>query len=193
MEKFENVFLLILWNDILGRFNISHKSVQRADLNLSAAVHILTSLVSYVNDLRDEFDAYEQKAMEKLPNIGYSDVGKRKQVRSRRIARNDGPGEEIVLEGRQKFKIDTFLYIIDTLVSNLNIRLKAYENINNNFGFLIELNSMTSNDIEEKCIKLSEKYVDDLSQSDFIAECQLFKSYIAPEKKNTAHFRTFTN
>ena len=54
----------------------------------------------------------------------YSKI-KRQRKRSVRISRYDGPVEEILLSKTKKFKVETFLPILDTLISELTNRAEA--------------------------------------------------------------------
>ena len=54
MDKLETKFLTILWNDFLGRFNETSKTLQKEDMDLAVAVNLIQPLKLYVNDIRDK-------------------------------------------------------------------------------------------------------------------------------------------
>jgi hypothetical protein len=102
--------LTILWNDILGRFNATSKSLQKADMNISIAVDMLQALELYVNDLRDKFDQLERTAKDESDNAEYTDIHRRVPKRSVRITSMEGHANDTVLSGTgsEKFKLGTF-------------------------------------------------------------------------------------
>ena len=74
-----------------------------------------------------------------LPNTEYTDESKGTKKISRRMAFFDGEAEEMEFQGSLKFKVETYLPCIDSLKSNLEKRSTAYEKINDNFGFLVNI------------------------------------------------------
>ncbi|XP_069494240.1 zinc finger MYM-type protein 1-like [Ambystoma mexicanum] len=184
MEKLETIFLTIVWNDILLRFNETSKTVQKEDINLSVAVNIIQSLKLYVQEIRDKFNEYEVKAKAKAPEADYSDQGKRVKQRSSRLTGFEGAASDTVLQGRQKFHIETYLPIMDSIINGLTRRGDAYKDISNRFGFLVNLRDMDGKEMSEHCIKLASYYHQDLEKSNLISECQQFKHYTF-EKKET--------
>ena len=136
MEKLETGFLTILWHDILERINKTSKVLQSKDVNIIVAMNLLDSVKTYLQETRDKFSEYESKARSMCPEADYSDGKKRQRKRSVRISRYDGAAEEILLSKTEKFKVETFLVILDTLISELTNRAKAYSLIGNLFFFL---------------------------------------------------------
>ena len=81
---------------------------------------------------------------------------------------DDGDGEEVVLRGREKFKIDTYLPIIDKLHAELFRRMKAYDNVYSIFGFFTEFPLKTDDEIKEAACRFSENYRED-NETGFIS------------------------
>ena len=128
--------------DILCDFNETSKTLQKGNLNLDVAVHILKLLLYFIKNLTSQFEEYEEKAKMMLPNTEYTDESKRTKKRSRRMAFFDSEAEEMEFQGSLKFKVETYLPVIDSLASNLEKRLTAYDKINENFGFLVNIQTM---------------------------------------------------
>ena len=84
----------------------------------------------------------------------------------------EGPAPDTIFDASNKFKVETYLAVIDSLVHGLSQRLAAYENIFGLFGFFAELQDMGVKAIEEGCVKLAAFYKEDLDQQDLISECQ---------------------
>ncbi|XP_055908461.1 zinc finger MYM-type protein 1-like [Eupeodes corollae] len=181
-KKKENVMTLF-WNAILDRINAVSKSLQHPAIELTTAVDLLKSLLHFLASQRELFDEYEMQANQKT-NIEYSDENQR--VRRRKKYHDEGSGEEVLLNGKQKFKIETYLPILDMLYGELSRRLKAYEEINSLFGFLTDFMTKTNQEIKDACIKFIEYYSDDI-EPQFTNEMVQFKFFMlqsedAPEK-----------
>lgn len=76
-------------------------------------------------------------------------------------------------------QLPTILPIIDCLITELNRRGKAYEDINCRFGFMLKLEVQTNDQIADCCKELSAFYANDLDQEELVRECQHFKQYLA--------------
>ena len=61
----------------------------------------------------------------------------------------DGETEEMEFQGSLKFKVETYPPVIDSLTSNLEKRLTVYEKINDNFGFLVKIQTMANVEIKD--------------------------------------------
>ncbi|XP_055910467.1 zinc finger MYM-type protein 1-like [Eupeodes corollae] len=182
-EKKENVIMTLFWNAILDRINAVSKSLQHPAIELTTAVDLLKSLLHFLASQRELFDEYEMQANQKT-NIEYSDENQR--VRKRKKYHDEGSGEEVLLNGKQKFKIETYLPILDMLYGELSRRLKAYEEINSLFGFLTDFMTKTNQEIKDACMKFIEYYSDDI-EPQFTNEMVQFKFFMlqsedAPEK-----------
>lgn len=80
-------------------------------------------------------------------NAQYTDEISRVRVRRKRHS-DDGDGEKVLLRGKEKFKIDTYLPIIDKLHAELFRRIKSYDKVYSIFGFLTEFPLNTDNEIK---------------------------------------------
>ncbi|XP_065650374.1 zinc finger MYM-type protein 1-like [Hydra vulgaris] len=188
MNTFEIVFLTIFWNDILCHFNETSKILQKENLNLDVAVRILKSLLHFIKDLRSQFENYQEKAKILLPNTDYRDSSKRTKKRSRRMAFFDGEAEELEFQGSYKFKIETYLPVIDSLTSNLEKRTSAYEKINDNFGFLVNIQTIANVELKDHCSNLAQVYKKDINENELFFECQQFKHYISKDEHSFTEF-----
>lgn len=145
MSKLETVILTMVWNDM----NKTSKVLQSKDVDILAAVDLLKSLKSYLDHMRDEFEDYElaAKANSRCPDPEFSDEHKRARKRSVQLTRDDGSAEEVLLKGSEKFKVDTYLPILDSLTSQLTKRAEAYENIGELFSFFNQLKTIDSDEL----------------------------------------------
>jgi len=122
----------VFWAVISKRVDAVSKLLQKETIELKAAVDLLKSLSDFLTSQRDLFDEYEEKANEQV-EPQYSDDCNRLLKRIRHHA--DGDAEEVVLLGKEKFRIETYLPILDTLSAELNRRVQTYDRILSLFGF----------------------------------------------------------
>lgn len=174
MEEFEFAFMLEFWNDVLGRFQKTGKALQEGALALSTCTKLLKSLLDYLNSLRDKFEEIESKAKLRLPDVDYKGVNSRQVVRRRQI--NDGLAAECSLSPRDKFRVETFLHIVDVLKTNLMKRTIAYEQISDTFSFLTQLN-LLHEELIQQSEKLVKSYPMDVDNS-IVSELQQFHAYV---------------
>ena len=66
--------------------------------------------------------------------------------------------EEMEFQGSLNFKVEAYLPFIDSLTSSLEKRSTAYEKVNDNFGFLTNIQTMTNLEIKACCSNLAKVY-----------------------------------
>ena len=135
--------------------------------------------------MRDKFSEYEAKAKSRCPDSKYSDGDKRARKRSVRPTRHDGSAEQILLNESKKFKVETYLSILDSLNSHLTKRAEAYESIGNMFSFFGQLKTIDCNELSlsQRCEKLANAYHEDLDYNELLNECKQFKHYIVHDEE----------
>jgi hypothetical protein len=139
LNKFETAFMTIFWNTILIRVNETSKLLQSTSMELSAAVALLKSLSAFLVVQRDNFDNYYKKTLDAMTAIGDAACERDFEIgRARRPRRlhDDSLQPAVVLTGQERFKIECFYVILDTLVADLTRRTNAYAEINQRFCFL---------------------------------------------------------
>jgi hypothetical protein len=179
MDKLETAILLAFWHDILNRFNEVSKAMQKSDVLLSTVVKLFKSLLSFVDDIREQFTEFESQAKSRLPNSDYSDTNRRVRKRSTRITLFDGPAVETAMDSRTTFRVSTFLPVVDSLKTELERRGQAYTEIHERFGFLIDRNlkDLSHEFFSAKCQALALTYKDDLVADDLVSELSQFRHY----------------
>ncbi|XP_013788300.1 zinc finger protein 862-like [Limulus polyphemus] len=182
MEKLEIIFLTILWNDILGRVNKTSKILLSKNVDILVANDLLKSLKVYLQEMRDKFSEYEAKAKSRCPDLKYSDGDKRARKRSMHLTRYYGLPEQILLHETEKFKVETYLPLLDSLNSHLTER-EAYESIENLFSLFSQLKTIDCNEFSQRCEKLANAYHEDLDYNELLNECKQFKHYIVHDEE----------
>ena len=77
---------------------------------------------------------------------------------------------------RENFRMNTYLVIIDRLLSEIKKRKAAYTNVYERFGVLTEIRSLAESDITSKCEELTRYYDNDI-ELDFEKKFRLFTKY----------------
>ena len=93
----------------------------------------------------------------------YKDANKRQVHRKRQG--NDGPAEERVLTGRDRFRLQTFLPMLDKLFQALDSRIAAYKVVSERFGFMTSFQEMTAAMIVRDATALQQHYENDLEEN----------------------------
>lgn len=164
--------------DILERVNKITKILQSKDMDILVATKLLESLKTYLQEIRDKFNEYELKARERCPNSDYSDAKNRKRKRSVRLTKYNGPEEEVLLHKSEKFKVETFLPVLDSQNTKLTKCAKAYSWIGNLFSFFSQLKTIGADDLNQKCKDLANVHHQHPDYDDLVNECTHFKHYM---------------
>lgn len=164
LNKFETGLMVQIWSNILERFDKTSKRLQDSRLDLNTAINMLHSLKIFVQNLRSQFNEIEQKCKVPYKNNMYQQEDKRKIKQNKQWDYHDAEADDADagLTASDKFKIHTFLPIIDKLIAALNQRISAYSVIHDRFGFLSQVTALTSSDLLAKAKHLVEIYPDDL-------------------------------
>ena len=84
--------------------------------------------------------------------------------RPRNVRFDYGPASDAELTPSQKFRVTSYIPVIDQCVVSLAHRLSAYEELCSRFGFLGKLGSLSPVEIERSADNLVIVYKDDLEQ-----------------------------
>lgn len=184
MEKLETSFMLVLWNKLLQRINLTSVSLQKSDLDLNTACSLVQSLADFIMDMRSdtEFLSLEKLAKELNESETYYSETHRAPKRSRKYdySKNQDTSYDELTPG-QKFKISTFFPIIDNLVSALGKRQQAYVSLQNKFGVFREMKNtpnLSPDIIKKKSMNLLKSYPNDL-EVDLVDEMLQFSKLLS--------------
>lgn len=85
---------------------------------------------------------------------------------------------------KKRIKDSFFEPIRNALISNLKRRTLAFEILDSQYSFLVNLGSMSDNDIATSCKNIASKYPKDINEEQLITECQVAKNYFTFDKLN---------
>ena len=157
------VLMCNVWNNILDRVI---KTLQAPGIEIGSVVMHYRVLLEHIHSLRDSerFDRFENEAKSVAPGLDYDDENKR--AKKRKLF-HDVTSEEVKLSDcRENFRVNTYLVVIDRLLSEIKKRKAAYTNVYERFG---EIRSITVSDITSKCEELTRYYDNDI-EPDFEKE-----------------------
>jgi len=89
-------------------------------VNLKTCADLYSSLADHLHTYINEFERFEEAAKEILPDVDYKATHTRKRKRKKVV--NDGDAAEVSLSARDKFRISTFVVIIDKLEAEMRKR-----------------------------------------------------------------------
>lgn len=169
--KFENIFMLKMWNNILAKFNVTNRTLQKSDLNLSVAAEMYRSTIAHMESLKDRFDEFFQDAKTIYVDVEIEDAEKYAPTTRSAITLDN-------MEERKEFcKSEIFLPVLDSLITNLNTRMACYVEMDEKFSFLTKLNQLQLNEIITACQRISSFYKNDVDAAELISECEIAREY----------------
>lgn len=166
MCKLETGFFACFWHVILDRFNSTSKKLQDDQLDLNTAVNLLKSLETFVKSLPGRFEEFESVGAQNSGTTEYAQQNQRVRRANVRLNPLDyGYTSEVHLSPRDRFRIDSFVPVIDMLVSALSTRVSAYKEICDRFGFLHHIDKLTTEELRTAAKNLVDIYSSDIEDT----------------------------
>lgn len=181
MCEFEFVLLMYIWDTILFRINAVSRSLQTNSGSLSTAITLFTSLAEFIQKQRNNFDEFEAKAAKIAPKE-YKNEKNRK--RNRKLFFDENLNNNVVLEGREYFKVNTFYILCDKLIFDINRRSNVYKNIYNKFTLMFDYSEQN---FKDEIKHISDTYGDDVNIQELEGELQHFNLIAKSENLNSAN------
>lgn len=180
LEKLETAVMVVVWNDFLERINKVNVQIQASTVDLITVADLYESLCKFFLAERENFKYFEEKAMELSVSKQYTtDIGKRQPKREKRF--DETPDEEIRMTASETFRINTFLVLVDRLVSELEKQQEAYNGFNEKFSFLTKIGELSTSTLTEKANFLEKMYPNDL-ETELVQECVHFQGHLSSER-----------
>ncbi|KAF2902130.1 hypothetical protein ILUMI_04063 [Ignelater luminosus] len=146
-NSLETAILLGFWGSILKQFNIVSKILQAIDTDVEVVSRLYNSLITFVENKRDSFDTFEEAGKKSSQEYRSS----HKRVIKRKKRDDEYREGEVLLLGRDHFRVNTFFPICDQLLGKLGMHKTSYDTVTLNFAFLCKLDTMS----EAKVIELT--------------------------------------
>ena len=169
LKKLDTSVMLVMWDTLLERIQKTSEALQKTRLALNTAIQLLKSLISFIKDMREQYDETEEKAMEKCPANKYHQELRRTRKTPRFLDDDDDGGSDVgsdtALSAKEYFRINSYLPVIDSPVTGINLRLEAYQLLSLRFGFLSNILQMSDKNLRQSAVYLNGCYPDDLEGS----------------------------
>ncbi|KAL4122158.1 hypothetical protein QTP88_014539 [Uroleucon formosanum] len=81
LKTLETGLMICIWNSILNSFNATNKKLQSTDIDLHTVLELYNGLENYLVQIRNDFDVFENKAVEITGCSEYAKDSKRKKKR----------------------------------------------------------------------------------------------------------------
>jgi len=177
LERLETAFMTQFWGFILERLNSTNKKLQEVNIDLSSVIELYDSLITLCETNRNSFDYFEDKAKELTSVNTYDFEQKRTKRRKLHYDEVRDTSSEFLMTGREHFRNDTFLVIIDTLIAELGKRRNAYVDINTKFKCIIQIQKLSLDDLRKAGEYLQSQYPEDIEET-IIDELVHLKSHL---------------
>ena len=163
------------WNAILERLNKVSTQIQSSSVDVLTVCDLYGSLLEFIIAERENYDYFEESAIEMSALKHYQDEIKRRPKRKRFT---DEPLNEITT--RDSFRVNTFLVILDRLRAEFERR---HVNFKEKFSFLTTMGELSTSTQRgtEKAQSLVPFYSNDL-EDDLVQKCILFHSHVFSNK-----------
>lgn len=161
--RFEFLFGMVIWYDLLYVVNTVSKSLQSEDMDLEAAIIQLGGLVGYLKGYRETgFEKAKAEAMQIAIDMEIEPTFSSKPKRLIKRKKHFGEDAEKVDDNYQQnaeesFRIDYFINILDQAIVSLGVRFEQFQRYEDIFGFLFGLKRLKSAKDDElmiSCVKL---------------------------------------
>jgi hypothetical protein len=141
-------------------------------MDLNTAVQLIKSLEAFVQAQRSEFDKFEENGKKMTSATQYKNVVMRRRRPNVRLqplgdVQTQSVDDEVTGDtaGKDQFRRDSFLPIMDMLLSALQKRRCSYSELAELFGFLSQLRIIEDNEIRQHAQTLVHTYNADLEDS----------------------------
>jgi hypothetical protein len=157
IKSFKFICSTISWYQILYRINLVSKSLQDKAVNMQTATDLISQVKKYFIELRSdkEFEEILVDAKDLTDTLEVeSEFQQSTRIRPRRVKRqfNYESEDHLVVEPKQEFKINFFIFILDKSINSLDDRFEQLRNHNDIFNFLYNINGeMNSKELLKNC------------------------------------------
>ena len=133
-------------------------------MTLNKATNLLQGLHDFIQLLRPQFQKFEGRGQVLSGCHHYTEEILRKRRRKVSLD-SEGESEDTLLDPSSRFEVDSYLPIIDQILSSMKTRIEAYDRLQKKFSFLLALNTMSNCKTEASAKMLLQFYSDDLEES----------------------------
>ena len=126
MMKFDFIFLLHFWFDVLVITKAATDKVQGPSLNIAVSCHLVKACIHQFQAMRNRDDHFEStyaKVQECCRSLDVAADFECRRIRRRtRIDETPADGDEPTFSAKETFKIDMYNVVLDTIITDRNTR-----------------------------------------------------------------------
>ena len=192
MTKLETEIMIISWNQIFQRFQLTSASLQSSVQDLNSACSLYESTYGYIQSLCSTYSDIEKRQLTrlKLKSMNNNGEGSAREIdNDNECGTSFGTGPSAPIQTpSQSFKRTVFFAIIDNLLVALSKCQAACQKLNSVFGFLRRLQLSTRNEIVKNSLNLVKMYPKDLELSlsqELVQFTELLKSRLSSNISKT--------
>ena len=162
-EKLVTGILLEVWSCIIERFHKTIQALQDSKITLNRTTNLLQGLHNFIQLPRLQIQIFEGRG-QVLSGCHYNTEEISRKKRRKVRLDSEGKSEDTSLDPSSRFAVDSYLPIIDQILSSMKTRIEAYNHLQKKFSFLMKLNTMSNCKIEASAKTLLPYYPDDLEE-----------------------------
>lgn len=181
--KLKFSFMLVMWKKILGKAYILSNYLQNSSIDLTTALSMIKSCSDNIECMRttDEFSEIKKNAIELCEKFdGETKFDVERNKKNKKIFGEIGTEDSSKISVDQRFKVKTYLVILDSFINVLKHRFEDFSNTVQQFECLDPKKYFSENKTNEQSIsalkKLSLIYQIDIDQDDLVSEYRSFTS-----------------
>ncbi|XP_020242687.1 zinc finger MYM-type protein 1-like [Asparagus officinalis] len=186
IENFEFLLGMIIWFDILNAINKISKIMQSEDMQIDVAIDLLRGLISFFESYRENgFEAAMVEAKEIAIRMKVEPIFREHIIIHRKKHFDENASKEMAMTTEESFRANYFIYIVDQALSSLKSRFEQFQQYDESFGFLFNLERLKSADNDSlKCsclnledlLKHDKKF--DINGTELFSELQILREAI---------------
>ncbi|XP_020240895.1 zinc finger MYM-type protein 1-like [Asparagus officinalis] len=153
IENFEFLLGMVIWFDILNAINKISKIMQSEDMQIDVAIDLLRGLISFFESYRENgFEAAMVEAKEIAVRMKVEPIFCERRIIRRKKHFDENASKEMAMTAEESFRVNYFIYIVDQALSSLKSRFEQFQQYDESFGFLFNLERLKSADNDSlKC------------------------------------------
>ncbi|XP_022871000.1 zinc finger MYM-type protein 1-like [Olea europaea var. sylvestris] len=194
IENFEFLLGMVIWYEVLNNVNRVSKHLQTEDIHIDVAIDHLKGLISFFKSYRETgFESAVIDAKEIASELDIEPIFREKRVIRRKKQFDEISCEEMTETAEESIRVNYFLYVVDQALSSLQNRFKQFQEYDDVFGFLFDLEKLKSIDdatLKCRCINL-ENYlkhntVSDIEGMELFSDLKVLREVIFTEINGAA-------
>ncbi|XP_060877870.1 zinc finger MYM-type protein 1-like [Metopolophium dirhodum] len=176
MSSLETAIMTVVWSFLLSQLNFTSNKLQNVNIDCLDVLQLYDSLIRLIEQTRENFDDFETEALAKAVRKDYKITTIREK--KRKIFHDESNSKNVNLLARYRFKIFTFIPILDKLKTELETRRHAYDIFCKPFTFLTQIKELNNQEIKKSVELLQNIYKNDVEFNDFINEVSHLKAHV---------------